>query len=54
MQKGLLLIFELKRDQETRSFDQVVSIILCCTLDDLLVIFQFVGLQYVASNIIFE
>ena len=54
MQESLLLISELERDQEARSLDQVVPVVLCSTFDDLLVIFQLVCLQDISSFIIVE
>ena len=54
MQEGLLLVPQLETDQETRSLNQVVSVILSRTLDNLLVILQLIGLQDVTSFVVIE
>jgi len=54
VQECLLLVFEFERNEETRSFNQVVPVVLSSTFDDGLVIFKLVSLQNVSSHIIFE
>lgn len=54
MQECLLLVFEFERNEESRSFNQVVPVVLSSTLNYSLVIFKLVSLQNVSSNIIFK
>lgn len=54
MKKCLFLILELERDEETGPLYQIVSVILCCTLNDLLIILEFIALQNIACDVIFE
>ena len=54
MQEGLLLVFELEVKEETRSFDQVVSVVLSGALDNLAVIFELVSLQNVPGDIVLK
>lgn len=51
-QESLLLIFELEYKQESWTFDQVVSIVLGCTLDDLLIVLELIVLKDIASRVI--
>ena len=54
MQEGLLLVFELEVKEETRSFDEVVSVVLSGALDNLAVIFELVSLQNVPGDIVLK
>ena len=54
MKESLLLVFELEVKEETRSFDEVVSVVLSGALDNLAVIFELVSLQNVPGDIVLK
>ena len=54
MQESLLLILQLKRNQEAGPLHQVVPVILCSTFYNRLIVFELVSLQDVSTDIIFK
>ena len=54
MQKGLLLVSQLKRYEEARPLNQVVHVVLSRALDNLLIIFQLIDFEDVPRLILFK
>lgn len=54
MQEGLLLVLEFEVQKEARPLNKIISVILGGTFDDLSVVFQLAGCEYITDNLILK